>query len=662
MIGALICGCCTQSGFGQVNVLTYHNDNSRTGQNLRETILTPTRVTSSHFGKLLNVTMDGKIDAQPLFVSGLSMPGRGNHNVVFAASEHDSVYAFDANNGSIFWHASLLKSGETTSDNRGCGQVTPEIGATATPVIDLSAGPHGTIYLVAMSKDSSGNYYQRLHALDLTTGAEEFGGPQTITASYPGTGANSSHGKVIFDPKQYKARPGLLLLNGIVYTSWGSHCDFNPYTGWLVGYDRLTLAQKNVFNFAPNGSEAALWNSGGGPAADSLGNIFVAVANGTFDTSLNSRGFPSRGDFGNAFVKLSLQSGKLIATDYWTMDNSDSESSSDTDLGSGGVMLLPDQVGATGKARHLAVGAGKDSNLYVVDRDNMGKFDATSDATIYQQLTGALPGGIWANPAYFDHYVYFGSVNSSIKAFEFSNARLVPASATTHSFTYPGVTPSISADGSSNAILWAVENTAPAVLHAYDAANLATEYYNSNQASSGRDQFGPGNKYITPTIANGQVFVGTTNGVAVFGMLPASSLPNGEYTIAGQMSTLLLADPSASRSSDTQIIQWTPTGGAEQKWTFAANGHGFYTIRNVSSSLYLTDPSGSGSLGTKLEQQSARGSDSQLWSLSVSGSGYIIRNKASGLVVDDSGWSLQRGTGIQLWIRTGNSNQAWLIQ
>ena len=486
------------------------------------------------------------------------MPGRGTHNVVFAASEHDSVYAFDANSGSIFWHVSLLKPGEKTSDDRGCGQITPEIGITATPVIDLTAGPHGAIYLVAMSKDSSGNYHQRLHALDLTTGAEEFGGPQTIKATYPGTGANSSNGMVIFDPKQYKERPGLLLLNGIVYTSWGSHCDINPYTGWIIGYDRLTLAQTSVFNFAPNGSEAALWNSGGGPAADLQGNIFVSVANGTFDTSLNSQGFPRGGDFGNAFVKLSVQSGKLIAADYWTMDNSSSESSSDTDLGSGGIMLLPSQVDASGKVRRLAVGAGKDSNLYVVDRDNMGKFDPTSDATIYQQLTGALPGGVWSSPAYFDNYVYFGSAGSTIQAFQFSNARLSPVSATTHSFPYPGVTPSISADVSSNAILWAVENTNPAVLHAYDATNLSIEYYNSNQASAGRDQFGPVNKFITPTIANGEVFVRTTNGVAVFGLLPKLPLPNGEYTITGQMSTLLLADPASSSTSGTQMIQWTP--------------------------------------------------------------------------------------------------------
>lgn len=278
-------------------------------------------------------------------------------------------------------------------------------------------------------------------------------------------------------------------------------------------------------------------------------------------------------------------------------------------------MLLPDQKDSNGVVRHLAVGAGKDSNLYVINRDNMGKYDATSDATIYQQLTGALPNGVWANPAYFDSYVYFGSIHSTLQAFEVRNAQLAAASATTHSFTYPGVTPSISANGSANGIVWAVENSNPAVLHAYNPANLGIEYYNSNQAASGRDHFGAGNKYITTTIANGEVFVGTPNGVAVFATLPSHSLPNGEYKIISQFSTLVLDDPGFSGTSGVQIMQYTPTGGVNQKWFFTANGSGFYTIRNASSGLYLTDPGGSKANGAKLEQQVPNGSDSQLWSL-----------------------------------------------
>ncbi len=508
------------SVLAQTNVLTYHNDLARTGQNLSETILTPQNVNSATFGKLFTVALDGKVDAQPLYVSTLAIPGRGTPNVVFAATEHDSVYAFDADSGAAYWHVSLLKPGETTSDNRGCGQVTPEIGITATPVIDLTAGPHGTIYVVAMSKDASGNYYQRLHALDITTGAEEFGAPINVQATYPGTGDNSSGGQVIFDPKQYKSRPGLLLLNGVVYTSWGSHCDIRPYIGWIIGYNETTLQQTTVFNFAPNGSEAALWNSGGAPAVDAQGNIFVSVANGTFDTNLNGQGFPSLGDYGNAFVKLILQGSKLVPIDYWTMDNTNSESNQDIDLGSGGIMLLPDMLDSTGAVRHLAVGAGKDSNLWLLNRDNMGKYDSQADATIYQYLPGALPGGIWSNPAYFNGYVYFGAVGDVIRAFQLTSGRLStsPVSTTSHSFSFPGVSPSISANGAANSILWAVENSNPAVLHAYNATNLASELYNSNQAASSRDQFGPGNKFITPTIANGKVFVGTTNSVAAFGL------------------------------------------------------------------------------------------------------------------------------------------------
>ena len=650
-----------RQGFGQVNVLTFHNDNARTGQDLAETILTPARVNAATFGKLLNVVLDGKVDAQPLYVSGLAVPGLGIHNVVFAATEHDSVYAFDANSGQIFWHVSLLGAGETTSDARNCVQVVPEIGITATPVIDLTAGPHGTIYLVAMSKDANGNYYQRLHALDITTGAEEFGGPRVVQAAYPGTGANSSNGQVIFDPKQYKSRPGLLLLSGVVYTSWGSHCDIGLYTGWLIGYDRLTLQQTSIFNFAPNGSRAALWNSGGAPASDVQGNIFVSVANGTFDTTLNAQGLPASGDFGNAFVKLSIASGAPAPIDYWTMYNSYTESGTDTDLGSGGIMLLPDEADANGGIHHLAVGAGKDTNLYVVDRDNMGKFDPNGDATIYQQLTGALPGGIWSSPAYFNNRVYFGPSGSALAAFDITNAQLAPSSATTHTFPFPGITPSISAAGSANGILWAVENTDPAILHAYDPANLATEFYNSSQAAGGRDNFGTGNKFIAATIANGQVFVGTTNSVGVFGILPSLPLPDGEYTITGQMSTLVLDDPGFNPLPGTQIIQWPPNGGVNQRWDFTANGAGYYTIRNASSGLFLADPAGSPANGAPLQQLSQDGSDAQLWSLTISGSGYVFHNKASGLVIDDTGYSSTAGTGMQLWIASGNSNQAWLI-
>ena len=501
------------------DVLTYHNDNGRTGQNLNESILTTSNVTSAKFGKIGFDSTDGLVDGEPLYASVVTVPGNGTHNLLIVASEHDTVYAFDADSGTTIWHTSMLKSGETTSDTRSCGQVSPEIGVTSTPVIDRSSGPNGAVYVVAMSKNGS-TYHQRLHALDLALGTELFSGPVDIQATYPGTGDNSNGTSVVFDPAQYKERSGLLLLNGVIYTGWASHCDIRPYTGWIIGYSESNLTQTSVLNVTPNGNEGAIWMAGAGLAADNSANIYFLDANGDFDTTLDANGFPKDGDYGNAFMKLSTSGGKLSVADYFEMDNEASENGSDTDLGSGGALVLPDLSDGAGHTMHLAVGAGKDSNLYVVNRDSMGKFSSGNN-NVYQELAGKLPGGVWAMPAYFNNTVYYGSVSSPIQAFTITNAKLSSTAAahTANSFGYPGTTPSISANGSSNGIVWAVESSSPAVLHAYDAGTL-NELYNSSQASGGRDQFGNGNKFMTPMIVNGKVFVGTPNGVAVFGLLP----------------------------------------------------------------------------------------------------------------------------------------------
>jgi hypothetical protein len=499
-------------------VLTYHNDTFRTGGYRQETKLTPTNVNSTTFGKLFIMPADGLVDAQPLYVPSLSIAG-ATHNVVFVATENDTVYAYDADaSGSPLWQVTMLLSGETPSDNRGCGQITPEIGVTSTPVIDTTVGPHGTMYVIAMSKDSSGNYHHRLHALDITTGAEQFGGPVDVSATYPGSGESSSGGQVVFDAAQYDERAALLISNGSVITSWGSHCDAQPYTGWVISYSETSLAQLSVLNVTPNGGEGAVWQSGNGPAADSNGNIYLLVANGTFDTTLNGSGFPSEGDYGNAFLKISNTSNKLAVADYFTMFNTVSESDADEDLGSGGAMLIPALTNTSGKTVQLAVGAGKDSNLYIVNRNNMGKFSSSSN-NVYQELSGALPGGVWSSPAYWDGHIYYAANGDYLRSFYWKDNVFTLGSKSAHQFGYPGATPCVSSNGTSDAIVWVTENVSPAVLWAYSATNLTTVLYNSTQAGT-RDSFGNGNKFITPMVANGKVYVGTQTGVGVLGLLP----------------------------------------------------------------------------------------------------------------------------------------------
>ena len=505
----------TNSSF---NVVTYHYDNLRTGQNLNETTLTTANVNSTKFGKLGAFSVDGLVDAQPLYLSAVPMSG-GSKNVLYVVTEHASVYAFNADSvGSTpLWKVSLLGSGETTSDDRGCSQVTPEIGITSTPVIDLTRGPHGAIYVVAMSKNG-GTYFQRLHALDVTTGAELFSGPTTIQATYPGTGDNSSGGNVVFDPAQYKERAGLLEINGAIYTTWASHCDDNPYTSWVMSFSASTLAQLSVLDLVPNGSEGGIWMAGAAPAADASGNIYFMVGNGDFGTTLNASNFPANGNCGQCYVKLS-SAAPIKLLDYFTPFNTVSESNSDTDFGSGGPLLLPDLTDSGGNTRHLAVGSGKDAIIYVVDRDNMGKFNSAQN-NIYQEIDGQI-GGVWSKPSYFNNTVYYGAVGDNLKAFPISAAKLAtnPSSQSSTLFSYPGTTPSISANGTGNGIVWAVENSSNGVLHAYDATNLTNELYNSSQAANNRDVFAD-NKYVTPMVANGKVYVGTPNSVVVFGLLP----------------------------------------------------------------------------------------------------------------------------------------------
>ncbi len=493
----------------------HHNDLARTGQMLAETTLTPANVQSTTFGKVGFLPADGKVDGQPLFVTQLSIGG-SLHNVVYVVSEHDSVYAYDAATFALLWQDSLVGSGETPATN-GCKDFAPEIGVLSTPVIDRNRGPNGVLYAVAQTMDSSGRNHHRLHALDLATGAEVLGGPTEITATAPGNGAASANGVITFDPSLQSVRAALTLVGGNIYMGWTSHCDTGTYHGWIMSYSAATLQQTGAFLITPNGSEGSVWMSGSGMASDGT-SLYLIDANGTFDTTLNAQGMPSSSDFGNAVMKLSMA--PLGVTDYFTMTDTVAESNADNDFGSGGALLLPDQTAANGAVKHLVVAAGKNNKIYVLDRDAMGKWDPNTDHIWQEIAAGTLGGGIFGSPAYYNGVVYFGGLNDNLKALPVTSALLATtaSSKSPTTFPYPGTTPAVSANGASNGIVWAAENGTTGALHAYDATNLAQELYNSNQAGT-RDQWGAGNKFITPMIALGRVYVGTTNGVAVFGLL-----------------------------------------------------------------------------------------------------------------------------------------------
>ena len=492
---------------------TYHNDNARTGQNLQETVLTPANVNSGQFGKLFSLPVDGYVYAQPLYMENVSVPGSGFHNLVFVATEHDSVYAFDADRaGAAIWHVSFINpaAGITTvpSGDVGTNDLVPEIGITSTPVIDPAAG---TIYVLAKTKEN-GQYFHRLHALDITTGAERPGSPVITTATVAGTGDGSQNGQVTFNPLRQHQRSALLLSGGMVYIASASHGDNSPYHGWVLAYDANTLAFVSAFNATPNGGLGGIWMSGGGPAADAAGNLYVITGNGTFDANLGGL------DFGDSFLALSPL---LAETDFFTPFNQAQLDAQDLDLGSGAPLLLPDQAVPPA---HLLLSAGKTGDIYLLDRDHMGHFNTANDGQIVQKISGQI-NGLFSNPAYWNGAVYFGARPDRLKAFALVNGRLsqTPTSSAPTSFGFPGATPSISANGATNGILWALQTDAfgsngPAVLHAYNATNLAQELYNSAMVSP-RDTAGAAVKFTVPTVANGKVYVGTHASVDVYGLL-----------------------------------------------------------------------------------------------------------------------------------------------
>jgi hypothetical protein len=527
-----------------IAVLTYHNDNTRDGANTNETALTLNSVQPGSFGRLFSYAVDGHIYAQPLVMTNVAVPGQGVHDAVYVATEHDTVYAFDANgfpgtNGGLLWSTNLGTSAAMPNNDFGnrygpYHDLVPEVGITGTPVIDRASG---TLYLDAFTHDGPNLYHHRIHALEVATGHERPYGPVLVVASFPGHGVGNVGGAIVFAAEQHLQRPALTLAGGIVYVAYGSYADTDPYHGWVLGFSaaNLQLLSSNVFNTTPNATtqafganagEGAIWMGGDGLCVDGNTNLYFETANGSFSQNTNGA------DYGDSFVKLSTTNG-LKAVDYFTPYNQANLQADDTDLGSGGPLLLPDDAG-NASHQHLIVGAGKEGKIHLLDRDNLGRFNSADDSQVVQELPGEL-GSVFGVPAYFNHLIFYQAINDVMKAFSISNAHIAstPASQGSGSFGFPGATPAVSAEGSSNAIVWAIQNSGgggPAVLHAYNATNLAQELYNSSQ-NLARDNPGAAVKLAVPTIAGGKVYVGAQKQLSVFGtgifLTPPVFAPDG---------------------------------------------------------------------------------------------------------------------------------------
>lgn len=542
--------------FAQTPILTQHYDSARTGQNTNETILTPTNVASSSFGKLFTLGVDGYVYAQPLYVPGLSIAG-GTHNVIFIANEHDSIFAFDADNGAQLWFRTFLINGATTlstSDVGNTQDIHPEIGITGTPVIDSTTN---TMYVVVNTKES-GAYIYRLHALDITTGLDKLGGPVQLSGSVPGTAPDASGGMVPFNVQWENQRPGLLLNNGYLFIGFASHGDNGPWHGWILGYNATTLKQTGLWNTSPNGKGNGIWGAGAGLAADASGNAYVSTGNGDYTVNVPAAPPSTTIDYGDSIVKVSLANGVPLPTDYFTPYNQQSLDNSDADVGSGGVLIPPDQ---TGPYPHILIQVGKQGSMYVVNRDKMTSDGShycngcTSDPEIIQTVSGS--GGLWSIPSYWNGNVYTWGNGSNLKAWSLS-AGLLSTSPTSHSAEssgFPGSTVAISSNGTTNGIVWAVESDAytsngPAILRAYNATNVSNLLWASNLTGN---TLGPAVKFVVPVVTNGKVYVGCQGEVDVFGIInpanqvvaPTFNPPAGSY--AGSVSvTISTTTPNAT--------------------------------------------------------------------------------------------------------------------
>ncbi|MEA2539182.1 MAG: hypothetical protein QOH35_548 [Acidobacteriaceae bacterium] len=566
------------------NVLTWRYDNTHQGQNTRETILTPTNVNTNTFGKLFSHTVDGLVYAQPLYVGNLTLPNQTTHNVIFVATEHDSVYAFDAdNNGGAnsapLWQVSMLStahgaaSGATTvpAADVNTRDIVPEIGISSTPVIDINTG---TIFVVAKSKEN-GKYVQRLHALSILDGSDRSSSPTSISASVPGTGSGSSGGTLSLSTLWQLNRPALGLFNGHVYIAFGAHGDNGPWHGWVLVYNETTLAQTGAMCTSPNGYGDAVWGAGAGLPIDTVstnGRAFLATGNGDMTS------YPpltNNVDYGESVLRYDLSNGGFAISDAFTAYNQSSLTGSDLDQGAGGVLILPDQPGAHA---HELVQVGKEARILVMNRDNLGGYAGPSagrNTNILQDITNALQSdnGLWSTPAYWNGNVYMWAENDALKMFPLTNGALANRASSQSSATsgFPGATPVVSSNGTQNGIVWTLEtdlftSNGPSILYAFNATNVGQELYGSNQNPT-RDNAGPAVKFAVPMVTNGKVYVGGGGQVDVYGLLngvqqapaPVISPSGGTYSTAQQIT---LTDTLGGSTIYYTTDGSTPTAGS----------------------------------------------------------------------------------------------------
>jgi hypothetical protein len=672
------------------NVVTYHNDNNSTGQNLTETLLTPANVNATDFGKLFSTSLDGQAYAQPLYMAGLTIAGTTN-NVVFIATQHDSLYAIDANGGAVLWKDSLLTpvyGGTVTtvpSSEVGSTDISVEIGITSTPVIDPSTN---IIYVEAKTKEvvnGSNHYIHQLHAINILDGSEQLGGPAIIADSIGdtyvsgptvnGTGAGSSGGVVYFDALRQLNRPALTLVNGSVYLAFASHGDNGPYHGWIVGYSASSLALDAVFNTTPNGSDGGIWQSGGRLAVDAQNNFYVETGNGTFETTMTN-GFPSRGDYGDTFLKVALDPTTsathqningwgLKVVDYFTPFDQANLNNGDFDLGSGAPLLLPDSAGSAAHP-HLLVGSGKEGRIYLIDRDNMGNFSSTSD-NVVQETPNDTISGSFDTPAYFNGSIYYvggsniGNPNDVGKSFSISNGMLStsPTSQGTDSYGYPGSTPSISASGPSNGVVWDLDK-GTGELRAYDASSYAKELYTSDQAVNGRDHLGTAVKFSVPTVADGQVIVGTFTALVVYGLLSHATAPPSTPSdlvataLSGTAIGLTWTDNSSSPNTAAGFDIEESTDGITFTQVATANaGSTSYTVSGLQlSTTYTFRIRAFNVVGPSTYSNTASATTTSQAPLLDFTSGF----GSAGSLLTYNGMAIVNGTSVEL--TDGNSNEA----